>query len=88
MQKEFLVKDLGSLSFFLGIQVTRSSAGLHLCQAKYVIDILNITKMTTVKPTKFQCPSGSQLSRLNWESMLDPFECRSVVGALQCCTLT
>jgi hypothetical protein len=26
------MKDLGSLNFFLGIQVTRSNNGLHLCQ--------------------------------------------------------
>jgi hypothetical protein len=32
MQKEFPVKDLGPLSYFLGIQVTRTSTGLHLCQ--------------------------------------------------------
>jgi hypothetical protein len=68
--------------------VTRSFAGLHLCQAKYIIDILNRTKMTKVKPAKSLCPFGSQLSRLNGESMLDPFEYRSVVEALQYCTLT
>ena len=59
MQKEIPVKDLGSLSFFLGIQVTRSSIGLHLCQAKYVTNILNNTKMTATKPTKSLCLSGS-----------------------------
>ncbi|XP_059445487.1 uncharacterized mitochondrial protein AtMg00810-like [Corylus avellana] len=88
MQKEFPVKDLGSLSFFLGIHVTRSSTGIHLCQAKYVTDILHRTKMIEAKPAKSPCPSGSQLSKLNGESLLDPFEYKSVVGALQYCTLT
>jgi hypothetical protein len=88
LQKEFPVKDLGSLNFFLGIQVTRSSAGLHLCQSKYVNDLLNRTKMTEAKPAKSPCPSGSQLSKLDGDSLLDPFEYRSVVGALQYCTLT
>ena len=59
MQKEFQVKDLGSLSFFLGIQVTRSPVGLHLCQAKYVTNLLNITKMAGVKPAKPPCLSDS-----------------------------
>jgi hypothetical protein len=88
MQKEFPVKDLGSLSYFLGIQVTRSPAGLHLCQSKYVTDLLHRTKMTEAKPAKSPCPSGSQLSRLDGDPLLDPSEYRSVVGALQYCTLT
>jgi hypothetical protein len=88
MQKEFQVKNLGSLSCFLGIQVTRSPVGLHLCQGKYVTDLLNKTKMTGAKPAKPPCLSDSQLSRLDGDSLLDAFEYRSVVGALQYCTLT
>jgi hypothetical protein len=88
MKKEFPVKDLGSLSFFLGIQVTRDSAGLHLCQSKYITDILSRTQMSGAKPAKSPCPSGSKLSRLDGEALLDPYEYRSVVGALQYCTLT
>jgi hypothetical protein len=88
MQQEFPVKDLGSLSFFLGIQVTRGPAGIHLCQSKYISDLLNRTQMTGAKPAKSPCPSGSQLSRSDGEPLLDPSEYRSVVGALQYCTLT
>jgi hypothetical protein len=88
MKKEFPIKDLGSLSFFLGIQVTRDSAGLHLCQSKYITDILSRTQMSGAKPAKSPCPSGSKLSRLDGEALLDPYEYRSVVGALQYCTLT
>lgn len=46
MQQKIPVKDLSPLSYFLGIQVTRTSAGLHLCQSKYVHDILDRTHMT------------------------------------------
>lgn len=47
---EFAVKDLGPLSFFLGIQVTRTTDGLHLHQGKYVTDLLHRTKMVGAKP--------------------------------------
>lgn len=36
--KAFELKDLESLSYCLGIQVQRSSAGLDLSQAKYISD--------------------------------------------------
>lgn len=41
LQQEFLNKDLGPLSFFLGIQVSRTAHDLHLCQSNYISDILH-----------------------------------------------
>lgn len=40
-QTEFKMKDLGSLSYFLGVHVTRDKQGLHLNQAKYVLELLH-----------------------------------------------
>lgn len=37
---EFVVKDLGLLHFFLGIEVHHTKEGLHITQEKYVRDIL------------------------------------------------
>jgi transposase InsO family protein len=88
MQKEFPVKDLGPLSYFLGIQVTRTPDGLHLCQSKYVADLLAKARMTDAKPVNSPCASGSKLSRFDGAPLLDFSEYRSIVGALQYCTLT
>jgi hypothetical protein len=41
LSKVFELKDLGTLSFFLGLQIQRSSAGLSLTQTKYATDLLN-----------------------------------------------
>ena len=41
LQSIFHVKDLGSLSYFLGVEVDRSSQGLHLRQTKYICDLLD-----------------------------------------------
>lgn len=46
----FSLKDLGDLSYFLGIECTRNNRGLHLMQRKYICDILAKTKMTDAKP--------------------------------------
>lgn len=40
LAKEFEIKDLGSLKYFLGIEVARSRQGIFLCQRKYVLDLL------------------------------------------------
>jgi hypothetical protein len=46
LQHEFTLKDLGALSFFLGIQVTRDASGLYVCQTKCISELLHMTHMT------------------------------------------
>jgi hypothetical protein len=41
LRKEFEVKDLGRLKYFLGIEIARSSKGISLSQRKYTLDLLN-----------------------------------------------
>jgi hypothetical protein len=88
LQTEFPLKDLGSLGFFLGIQATRTTSGLHLCQTKYISDSLHRVNMMGAKPSKSPCSSGAKLSKFDGTPLLDPTPYRHVVGALQYCTLT
>ena len=48
--REFEMKDLSELKYFLGIEVSRSKKGIFLSQRKYVLDLLNVTGMTTYSP--------------------------------------
>jgi hypothetical protein len=34
------MKDLGPIHHFLGIEITHTSEGLHLCQSHYALTIL------------------------------------------------
>jgi hypothetical protein len=88
LQYEFPLKDLGTLSYFLGIQVTKDASGLHACQTKYISELLHKTHMTEAKPSKTPCTSGSKLFKLDGDLLDDPTIYRQVVGALQYCTLT
>ena len=88
LQQEFPLKDLGPLHYFLGIQVTRHNHSIHLCQQKYISELLVKAHMDEAKPAKTPCSSGSKLSRHDGEPLSDPTPYRQLVGALQYCTLT
>ena len=49
LRAEFAVKDLGELSFFLGIVVKRDAHGFYLSQQRYVEDILERAGMSSCK---------------------------------------
>ncbi|WKA03136.1 hypothetical protein VitviT2T_021265 [Vitis vinifera] len=46
LSREFEMKDLGHLKYFLGIEVSRSSEEIFLSQRKYALDILQETGMS------------------------------------------
>ena len=50
MSREFEMKDLGSLKYFLGIEVSRSNEGIFLSQRKYALDFLQETRMSGCQP--------------------------------------
>ncbi|KAJ0440582.1 putative RNA-directed DNA polymerase [Helianthus annuus] len=48
--KEFEMKDLGGLKYFLGIEVLRSQGRIFISQKKYILDLLVETGMVDCKP--------------------------------------
>ncbi|KAI3470208.1 hypothetical protein Pfo_026871 [Paulownia fortunei] len=50
LAKEFEIKDLSKLKYFLGIEVAHSKEGIFISQQKYVIDLLKETGKTGCKP--------------------------------------
>lgn len=49
LSSEFAMKDLGPLSYFLGIIVSRHAGGLFLSQCKYVEEIIEREGMSACK---------------------------------------
>jgi len=50
LHQHFQIKNLGDLTFFLGLEVARNSAGIHLSQRKYTMDLLHETGMLECAP--------------------------------------
>jgi hypothetical protein len=84
LKDEFAIKDLGPLRYFLGIEVHRTSDGIHLSQAKYTADILAHAGMTSCKGVTTPLPVNSKLSALEGDPLGpdDATKYRSMVGAL------
>ncbi|KAK2981314.1 hypothetical protein RJ640_007015 [Escallonia rubra] len=52
LASEFEIKNLGSLKFFLGMEIARSRKGIAVSQRKYVLDLLKETGMSGCRPVK------------------------------------
>ncbi|XP_065636783.1 uncharacterized mitochondrial protein AtMg00810-like [Quercus suber] len=83
----FELKDLGALSYFLGMQIVPTQFGLTLCQSKYAY-ILHRFHMENAKPTKTPSYSSTRLTPYTSSSIPDPSEYRSMVRALKYLTFT
>ena len=90
LEKDFALKDLGDLHYFLGIQVQRTKAGLLLCQGNYASEILQRVNMSACKPINTPLATTEKLSKAKGEPLGtdDSTRYRSIVGALQYLTLT
>jgi hypothetical protein len=90
LEKEFALKDLGDLHYFLGIEVTKLPDGLLLSQNKYALDILRRVGMTSCKPAPTPLFTSEKLS-VHAGEVLGPDDTtkyRSMVGGLQYLMLT
>lgn len=80
---KFSMKDLGHLSYFLGMEIKCNSQAMYLSQSKYILDLLKKTNMADAKPLTTPAAPGRKLSLYEGEPLSDGTTFRSVVGALQ-----
>ncbi|GJS06648.1 putative ribonuclease H-like domain-containing protein [Tanacetum coccineum] len=82
MQKEFKMSSMGELTFFLGLQVKQTTAGIFLSQDKYVKDILNKFDFRNIKPASTPIEAHKSLGKDEEGEEVDVHLYRSMIGCL------
>ncbi|KAF7831723.1 Retrovirus-related Pol polyprotein from transposon TNT 1-94 [Senna tora] len=89
LHAQFALKDMGSLHYFLSLQVLPTTDhGLVLTQTKYITDLLSRAGLTDAKPQKMPMVSGLKFHAGGDEPFSDATLYGSIVGALQYTALT
>ena len=82
LSHQFHMKDLGELSYFLGLEVSKTEEGIFLCQKKYVGDLLKETRIENCKPLKVPLTPNLKLLGDTGHPLEDPNRFRRLVGKL------
>ncbi|KAA3472109.1 hypothetical protein EPI10_022618 [Gossypium australe] len=89
LNRKFSLKDMGTLSFFLGKAVIPSSSGLILSQKKYITDILSKTGMLGAASTPTPMVVSPKVTESRYAPPLfDAQLYRRIIGMLQYTCIT
>jgi hypothetical protein len=82
LSQQLEMKDLGTLSYFLGLEITSSSDGYYLSQAKYAFDLLSKAGLTDSKIVSTPLELNVKLNTTDGEPLSDATLYRQLVGSL------
>jgi hypothetical protein len=80
--QHFEMKDLGSLSYFLGLEVSSSSEGYYLTQAKYTSGLISRAGITNSKIVDTPIEYNNRLNTHGGEPLPNATLYRQLVGSL------
>uniref|UniRef100_A0A2N9EY92 Reverse transcriptase Ty1/copia-type domain-containing protein n=1 Tax=Fagus sylvatica TaxID=28930 RepID=A0A2N9EY92_FAGSY len=86
--QHFEMKDLGPLGYFLGLEVSSSSDGYYLTQAKYTSDLISRAGITDSKIVDTPIEYNNRLNTHDGEPLPDATLYRQLVGSLVYLTVT
>ena len=82
LAKEFEMKDLGLLHYFLGLEIWQRKAKLFVSQGKYAREILEKFHMQGCKPINTPLPGGWRKEDATSTKVVDTTVYRQLVGSL------
>lgn len=88
LNQHFKMKDLGTLSYFLGLEIFSSSDGFYLTQAKYISDMLSRANLTDFKIVGTPIELIARLNLQDGEPLLDLTLYRHLGGSRVYLTVT
>ncbi|XP_071735501.1 uncharacterized mitochondrial protein AtMg00810-like [Rutidosis leptorrhynchoides] len=84
----FHMKDLGELSYFLGLEVSKTDQWVFISQKKYTVDILKENGVLNSRPYKLLLDPNAKLQADVGTPMSDPEVYRRLIGQLIYLTVT
>jgi len=82
LHNSFSIKDLGTLCYFLGFEISSSPSGIVLNQRKYCLDLLSDSGLLACKPASSPMEPSCPLSKSEGSLLLNPGEYRKLIGHL------
>ena len=88
LHHQFEMKDLCTLNYFLGLEISHDSTGSYLSQAKYASDLLARAGLTDCKTTSTSVDPQTHLTSLDEDLLFDATLYRKLVSSLVYLTVT
>ncbi|XP_065622423.1 uncharacterized mitochondrial protein AtMg00810-like [Quercus suber] len=88
LDQKFGIKDLGSLKYFLRLEIARGAKGISINQRKYALDVLKEAGVLGCKPVKTPMEQQLKLSKSDGEVLKDAGQYRRLIGKLMYLTLS
>jgi len=82
LANEFEIKNLGTLKYFMGIEVARSKHGIFISQRKYILDLFKETGMLGCKATDNPVEVNVKLGECGKSPLVDKGRYQRLVGGL------
>jgi histone deacetylase 1/2 len=82
-----MLKDLGCLSYFLGISISYDTGKIFINQGQYIKQLLDRNRLSDCQATRTPC-EVAKISKHSGVPLKNPTQYRRTVGALQYITLS
>ena len=88
LSQQFEIKDLGHLSYFLGLEITHSTDRLYITQVKYASELLSRAGLIDSKTVDTPVEFNAHLSPTGGKPLSNPSLYKRLVGSLVFLTVT
>ncbi|XP_042983350.1 uncharacterized mitochondrial protein AtMg00810-like [Carya illinoinensis] len=82
LHDQFKIRELGVLKYFLGLEVARSNNGIHVCQRKYALEIIESAGLLGSKVVTTPMEPNLKLSHSSGEYLSNVTGYRRLIGKL------